>query len=90
VDHGLEVAGDPAIGLVLQEQQAEADVLVLGRVHRAAQGVGHLPELGFVADGGSRGGRTRFLVLGGWYERENRIAGSRNYAELALTYKRIG
>jgi len=40
------------VGDVLEEQQAERDVLVLGGVHAAAQGVGHLPELGFVADGG--------------------------------------
>ena len=49
------------VGDVLEEEQAEADVLVLGRVHAAAQRVGHLPELGFVADvggGGVRGGRV--------------------------------
>ena len=37
---------------VLEEDQAEDDVLVLGRVHVAAQRVGHLPEAGFVTDGG--------------------------------------
>jgi len=42
---------------VLQKQQTEADVLIFGGVHAAAQGVGHLPELGFVADVG--GGRVR-------------------------------
>ncbi len=40
------------VGDVLEEDQAEDDVLVLGGVHAAAQRVGHLPELGFVADGG--------------------------------------
>ena len=44
------------VGDVLEEDQAEDDVLVLGGVHVAAQGVGHLPELGFVADGGGGGG----------------------------------
>ena len=38
---------------VLEEDQPEDDVLVLGCVHAAAQGVGHLPELGFVADRGT-------------------------------------
>ena len=33
------------VGDVLEEDQAEDDVLVLGRVHVAAQRVGHLPEL---------------------------------------------
>ena len=47
------------VGDVLEEDQAEDDVLVLGGVHAAAQCVGHLPELGFVADvgrGSVRGG----------------------------------
>ena len=47
--------------------------LYSGGVHAAAQGVGHLPELGFVADGGGggvRGGRVllhfgQVLPLGG-------------------------
>ena len=39
------------VGDVLEEDQAEDDVLVLGGVHAAAQRVGHLPELGLVADG---------------------------------------
>jgi hypothetical protein len=43
------------VGDVLQEDQAEDDVLVLGGVHAAAEGIGHLPELGFVADGGGAG-----------------------------------
>jgi len=49
------------VGDVLQEDQAEDDVLVLGGVHRAAQGVGHLPELGFVADGD--GARVAWRLL---------------------------
>jgi hypothetical protein len=40
------------VGDVLEEDEAEDDVLVLGRVHGAAQGVGHAPQFGFVADGG--------------------------------------
>ena len=42
------------VGDVLEEDQAEDDVLVLGGVHAAAQRVGHLPELGLVADVGGR------------------------------------
>ena len=42
--HLLEGVGD-----VLEEDEPEDDVLVLGRVHRAAQGVGHAPQLGLVA-----------------------------------------
>ena len=38
------------VGDVLEEDQAEDDVLVFGGVHAAAQRVGHLPELGLVAD----------------------------------------
>ena len=53
------------VGNVLQEQQAEADVLVLGGVHAAAQRVGHLPELGFVADGGAAGAVARLLLVVG-------------------------
>jgi len=49
------------VGDVLEEQQAEGDVPVLGRFHIAAQGLGHLPELGFVADGG--GGRVRLASI---------------------------
>ena len=49
------------VGDVLEEQQAEGNVPVLGRVHVAAQGVSHLPELGFVADGG--GGRVRLASI---------------------------
>jgi hypothetical protein len=47
------------VGDVLEEDEAEHDVLVLGRVHAAAQGVGGLPELGLEAEVG--GG----VVLGG-------------------------
>ena len=50
----LLVEGD---GDVLEEQAAEGEVPVRGRVHIATQGVGHLPDLGFVADDG--GGRIR-------------------------------
>src|SRR2546422_6131014 len=48
------------VGDVLEEEQAEHDVLVLGGVHAAAEGVGHLPQLSLVADRGAvRGLRTR-------------------------------
>ncbi len=40
------------VGDVFKEEQTEADVLVLGGVHTAAQGISHLPELRLVADGG--------------------------------------
>ena len=48
------------VGDVLEEDQAEDDVLVLGRVHVVAQGVGRLPELGLEAEVG--GGAA--IVLG--------------------------
>ena len=46
--HLLEGVGD-----VLQEDEAEDDVLVLGRVHRAAERIGHAPKLGLVAGRGA-------------------------------------
>jgi hypothetical protein len=46
---GLEGVGD-----VLEEDEAEDDVLVLGRIHVVAQGVGGGPELGFEAEVGGR------------------------------------
>lgn len=49
------------VGDVLEEKQVEGDVPILGRVHIAAQGVGHLPKLDFVADGG--GGRVRLASI---------------------------
>ena len=39
------------VGDVLEEDEAEDDVLVLGGVHAAAEGVGHAPELGAVVEG---------------------------------------
>ena len=54
--HLLEGVGD-----VLEEDEPENDVLVLGRIHRAAQSVGHAPQFGLVARRGalipSLGGR---------------------------------
>ena len=38
------------VGDVLEEDQAEDDVLVLGRVHVATELVGGEPKLGFKAD----------------------------------------
>ena len=37
------------VGDVLEEDQPEDNVFVLGGIHRAAQGVGHRPELGLIA-----------------------------------------
>ena len=50
------------------------------RRHAAAQGVGHLPELGFVADGGGRGGGIGFLVLRGRHVRVGDAIDRGNYA----------
>ena len=50
------------IGDVFQKKEAEDDMLVFGRVHAAAQGVGHLPELGFVAGRGAMGARLRIGI----------------------------
>lgn len=54
------------VGDMLEEDEAEDDVLVLGSVHRAAQSVGHLPELCLVADGRAAlaAGRHALLCLG--------------------------
>ena len=49
------------VGDVLGEDEAEDDVLILGGVHRAAQRVGQLPELGFVSNGGGASGSCRVL-----------------------------
>ena len=39
------------VGDVLEEDQAQDDVLVLRRVHGAPQRVGHAPQLGLVSGG---------------------------------------
>ena len=58
------------VGDVLEEDQAEDDVLVLGRVHVVAQRVGGRPELGLEAEVGARVGflasssLPRFLLSG--------------------------
>jgi hypothetical protein len=46
----LGVLGLESVRNVFEKDQAEDDVLVLRRVHVVAQRIGHLPELGFVAD----------------------------------------
>ncbi len=43
------------VGDVLQEDETQSHVLVLGGVHATAEGIGHLPELSFVADDGAVG-----------------------------------
>jgi hypothetical protein len=51
----LRVLGLEGVGDVLEEDQAEDNVFVLGGVHAAAQGIGHPPQLGLIADvGGCR------------------------------------
>ena len=40
------------VGDVLEKEEAEADVLVLGCVHAAAQRIRHLPKLSFVTNVG--------------------------------------
>ena len=47
------------IGDVFQKEEAEDDMLVFGRVHAAAQGVGHLPKLGLIAGRGACALRRR-------------------------------
>ena len=37
------------VGDVLQKDEAQHDVLVFRRVHAAAQGVGHFPQVGLIA-----------------------------------------
>ena len=54
----LECVGD-----VLEEDQAEDDVLVLGCIHRAPQGVGHAPEFGLIPGSRALGGGSS-LSLG--------------------------
>ena len=53
---------------VLQEDEPEDYMLVLGGIHAAAEGVGHLPEFGFIAGGSTPaaglGVRAAFVVLG--------------------------
>jgi hypothetical protein len=50
----LRVLRLKSVGDVLEEDQAEDDVLELAGVHAAAQGVGHPPQLSLVADVGGR------------------------------------
>ena len=47
-----------SVGDVLEEDEAEDDVLVLGGVHAAAEGVGHAPELGAEVEGLAGGGAS--------------------------------
>lgn len=55
----LEGKGD-----VFEKDEPEHGLLVLGSVHAAAQLIGHLPELGFVADGdGACFGCVSFILL---------------------------
>jgi len=44
------VALGEGVGDVLEEDQPQHDVLVLGRIHVGAQGVGGPPEFGFEAE----------------------------------------
>ena len=51
------------IGDVLEEDQAQDDVLVLRRIHRAPQRVGHAPQLGLIPGGRCLGGSR---TVGSW------------------------
>jgi hypothetical protein len=51
------------VGDVLEEDKPQHDVFVLGGVHLAAQGVGHLPKLCFVADGSAGDIRSAQVIL---------------------------
>ncbi len=51
----LLVAFGEGVGDVLEEDEAEDHVLVLGGVHVAAEAVGHGPELAFEVEGCSAG-----------------------------------
>ena len=53
-----------SVGDVLEEDEAEDDVFVLGGIHTATQRVGHAPELGLVADGGAACLTARQVALG--------------------------
>ena len=53
------------VGDVLEEDQPQHDVLVLGGVQRAAQGVGHAPQLGLMAGGGAAGVGGNGCLAGG-------------------------
>ena len=55
------VLGLKGVGDILEKDQAEDDVLVLGRVHVVAQGIGGDPELGLEAE--VRGGGVFFWVV---------------------------
>ena len=61
--HELRVLFLEGVGDVFEEDQAEDDVLVFGRVHAAPQRIGHLPELGFVTDSGAVA--ARLSIVGG-------------------------
>ena len=52
--HQLGMVLGEGLGDVLEEDQAEDDVLVLGGVHVVTELVGGEPEFGFEADGGAR------------------------------------
>jgi hypothetical protein len=59
----FRVLGLEGVGDVLEEDQAQDDVLVLGRVHVVAQRVGSSPELGLEAEvGAGRGPSCRGLL----------------------------
>src|SRR5215813_9903803 len=63
----LRVLRFEGVGDVLEEDQAEHDVLVLGGVHATAQRVGHLPEPRFIADDRPVVGRGRGALLHLWH-----------------------
>ena len=42
-----------SVGDIFEKDQAKHDMLVLSRIHAPTQGVGHLPQLGFITDIGA-------------------------------------
>ena len=50
------------VGDIFQEDEAENDMLVFGRIHAPAQGIGHAPELSLIAGCGALGVRSRLMI----------------------------
>ncbi len=74
------------VGDVLEEDQAEDDVLVLGGVHGAPQGIGGLPELGLQAAGGDGAVPSRLVCRTfGMHPFEGILAGAQLTVVLSCT-----
>ena len=70
------------IGDVFQKDETQDDVLVFRRIHRAAQGVGHLPKLALIA---RRGPVVGFLGLFGFFSRHDSFIPNEFYAAVVFT-----